>query len=288
MSQSLSYMKQYFLVDGYIHRIEHRHLKQYIIAADIFDLCLCYFWSHYESGWSRWTRPMTLSHRPCSEGKKLTDDQFDKLTNDYFSNKTNRIIFMKHMTKYKILNRKLFLNKLVHRAITYQQTELLSLLLPLLLDDYIILSIELDDCFIEYFSNYTCTEIDDPKINIYCASLLAQLITDEEIKFNDVLKWIVLDVRANQPNDDMLQWYKGDGVRNYINNNKTITKAMDFLANLLLQLKATKFNNSKFCTQLISSSDFRFENYLNQNDWYKDYNYIFHEWKITYGLLFAF
>eukprot|EP01084_Bolivina_argentea_P258479 435774_1 len=230
-------------------------------------------------------RPKLLSQRPCISGSLLTGDKFDTWANYFFQHDAQNYIWLNQIKEHKICDRKEFLRELIYRAIGRCKCEQLSCLISLLLDEHILFMDELDECFISFFEHYS--EEDDPKINIYTAQLIAPLIIHRELSFDDILKWIILDIRSNQPIDGMLKWYKADGIRNYIKQSKTITMAMDFLARLLKQIKQIKPDDCICAKYLLENSNFILSNYINQNNKNDIYN-IKQEWIQKYELQFAF
>merc|ERR1712039_372627 len=158
-------------------------------------------------------------------------------------------------------------------------------IVPKLLNEYILLSEELDAGFIAFFKAYT--EQDNPQIAQGSAELLAPLLVDHELNFASVLEWILLDTLANQPQDNMLEFYEGDGIRNYIRKSQTITKAMELLACLFKELKEACFDDSQYVQKLIVEYEFSIEPYINRKD-LDNKDDVRTEWVDKHGLKFAF
>merc|ERR1712129_26577 len=150
-------------------------------------------------------------------------------------NDMNASAFMEKIIKFQINDRQKFVLRFIQKAIDGGKGETLSNIVPKLLNEYILLSQELDAGFDAFFKGYTFE--DNPQIAQATAQLLAPLLVENELNFSSVLQWILLDTLSNQPQDDMLKFYDGDGVRNYIRNSQTISKAMELLAHLFKELK---------------------------------------------------
>jgi len=235
---------------------------------------------------------MTLSSaskRPCDVGKELSEEALDELLGDYLYNRNgvNMKEFISKIRKYKIegSRAKKFVLKFIQKAIDGSKGERFSDIIPKLLSEYILLSSELDEGFVLFFKGYTFE--DNPLISKATAELLAPLLVDNELNFNDVLQWILLDTLQNQPKDDMLKFYEGDGVRNYIRKSQTITKALELLAFLFKELKEACFDDSDYVKKLIVGYNFKIDDYMNQKDINKK-DEIQTEWIQKYGLQFAF
>eukprot|EP00486_Rosalina_sp_Unknown_P008279 CAMPEP_0201594150 /NCGR_PEP_ID=MMETSP0190_2-20130828/191549_1 /ASSEMBLY_ACC=CAM_ASM_000263 /TAXON_ID=37353 /ORGANISM="Rosalina sp." /LENGTH=926 /DNA_ID=CAMNT_0048053643 /DNA_START=115 /DNA_END=2893 /DNA_ORIENTATION=+ len=129
------------------------------------------------------------SDRPCSNGKSVDEDVLDELTGDYLyvRNSVNEQKFLSTLVTYKVEDRKKFVLKFIQKAIDGGKGERLGGLIPKLLNEYILLSNELDAGFIEFFTGYTFE--DNPQLALNTAQLLAPLIVDNEINFTDVLEW---------------------------------------------------------------------------------------------------
>lgn len=228
------------------------------------------------------------SNRPCTSGKSVDEDVIEELTGDYVYNRngTNQNKFVSTLIKYKLDDdRSDFMKKFIVKAIDGGKGERLALIIPKLLNEYIILNDELDGGFIEFFKMYT--QQDNPQIAVATAQLLAPLIVDNEINFIDVLEWILLDTYDKQPQDDFLKFYDGDGIRNYVKKSKTITKALELIAALFKELKEANFEDGEYVDKLIKKYNFSVDKYINKDDLGKK-DEIKTEWKNKYGLKFAF
>jgi len=227
------------------------------------------------------------SKRPCDDGKEFDDETADELLGDYLYNRNgvNTNAFMEKIIKYKLQNRSKFVLKFIQKAVDGGKGEKLSDILPKLLNEYILLSSELDGGFIEFFRGYTFE--DNPQIAKGTSALLAPLLVDNELNFNDVTEWILLDTYDNQPDDDMLKFYDGDGVRNYIRGPGNVTKAMELIAMLMKDLKEACFEDSQYVPKLIKEYDFSIDQYINKKDLDK-IDEIKAGWIEKYGLQFAF
>jgi len=223
--------------------------------------------------------------RPCDDGKTPDEDKLYDIMGNYLNMKANVETTIAELVSYKIQNRVDFIRSNIQRAIDGDKGERLSQLIPKLLDEYILLSTELDDAFIAFFKGYTYE--DNPQINKLTPKLLAPLLVDAELNFSDLLQWILLDTRENQPDDDMLEYYDGDGVRNLIRNSKTITKALDLLGYLFKELKEVAFEDSDYTKKLLIEHNFAIDRYMDQSD-LANMQSVKEEWVDKYGLKFAF
>jgi len=221
------------------------------------------------------------SARPCDEGKAADEDKLGDLIGDYLSMKTNEEATMKAIMALKIEDRTTFVFTLIQRAVDDGKGERLSSLLPKLLDDYVVLASELDAAFEKWFKGYTFE--DNPQINKLTPQLLGNLLVDHEVNFDDVLRWVLLDTRANQPDDDMLQYYEGDGMRNYIRGSQSMTKALDLLALLFKELKEICFENGDYVKDLVTAFDFKIDAFMNEKDLERKEE-VYAEWVESYGL----
>jgi len=225
------------------------------------------------------------SARPCDDGKTADEDKMYDIMGNYLNVKANAETTIAEIVSYKMENRVKFILSTIQRAIDGDKGERLSQLIPKLLDEYILLSSELDEALIEFFKGYTFE--DNPQINKLTPKLLAPLLVDNELDFSDLLQWILLDTRDNQPDDDMLKFYDGDGVRNLIRNSKTITKALDLLGYLLKELKEVAFDDSEYTKKLLIEHNFAIDSYMDQSD-LANKESVQQEWVKKYGLTFAF
>merc|ERR1712048_104562 len=149
------------------------------------------------------------SKRPCDDGKEMDEEKQDEMLGDYLyrRNDMNESAFLEKIIKYQVPNRQKFAQKFIEKAIDGGKGERLADIVPKLLNEYILLSEELDAGFIAFFKAYT--EQDNPQIAQGSAELLAPLLVDHELNFAAVLEWILLDTLANQPQDNMLEFYEG-------------------------------------------------------------------------------
>jgi len=221
------------------------------------------------------------SVRPCSDGKAADEEKLSDLIGDYLGMRANEEATMAAIMALKITDRVGFVFNLIQRAVDDGKGERLSSLLPKLLNDYVVLPKELDAAFEKWFSAYTFE--DNPQINQLTPQLVGNLLVDNEISFDALLRWVLLDTRGNQPDDDMLQYYDGDGMRNYIRNSESITKALDLLGLLFKELKEICFENGDFVAELVAEFDFKIDDFINQKDAAKK-NEIYAEWVEAYGL----
>merc|ERR1712130_529916 len=226
------------------------------------------------------------SKRPCDDGKEMDEEKLDEMLGDYLyrRNDMNESAFLEKIIKFQVTNRKQFVLKFIQKAIDGGKGERCANIIPKLLNEYILLSQELDAGFVEFFKGYTFE--DNPQIAQATAGLLAPLLVENELNFSSVLGWILLDTLDNQPQDDMLKFYDGDGIRNYIRNSKTMTKAMELLAHLFKELKEVCFEDGEYVMKLLVEYDFDIGQFVNQNDLGKREE-IMTEWKSKYGLAFA-
>jgi len=225
------------------------------------------------------------SARPCDDGKTPDEDKMYDIMGEFLSGQAKVLDTISKIVSYKMENRVKFIHSTIQRAIDGDKGERLSQLIPKLLDEYILLPSELDEALIEFFKGYTFE--DNPQINKLTPKLLAPLIVDNELDFSDLLQWMLLDTRDNQPDDDMLKFYDGDGVRNLIRNSKTITKALDLLGYLLKELKEVAFDDSDYAKKLLIEHNFAIDGYMDQSD-LANKESVQQEWVKKYGLTFAF
>lgn len=221
------------------------------------------------------------SVRPCSDGKAADEEKLSDLIGDYLGMRANEEATMAAIMALKITDRVGFVFNLIQRAVDDGKGERLSSLLPKLLNDYVVLPKELDAAFEKWFSAYTFE--DNPQINKLTPQLVGNLLVDNEISFDALLRWVLLDTRGNQPDDDMLQYYDGDGMRNYIRGSESITKVLDLLGLLFKELKEICFENGDFVAELVAEFDFKIDDFINQKDAAKK-NEIYAEWVEAYGL----
>eukprot|EP00483_Globobulimina_turgida_P012558 UN12581 len=196
--------------------------------------------------------------------------------------------FLESIVKYNMgdgKQRSKFVLQFIQKAVDGSRGEKLSSVFGTLLNEYILLPSELDSGFIAFFKGYTFE--DDPLLSLSTSQLVAPLIVDQELNFSQVLEWILLDTFENQPKDEFLKFYEGDGIRNYIKKSKTITKAMELLAYLFKELKEANFEDSQYVNKLIVGYDFKIGPFLNQED-VQNEDAIQTEWISKYGLQFAF
>eukprot|EP01084_Bolivina_argentea_P064889 118288_1 len=227
------------------------------------------------------------SKRPCDEGKSADEEVLSDLCGDYLYNRNNMNIdnLLTKLIKYEIKSRTKFVLRFIQKAVDGGKGERLADIIPRFLNEYVLIPQELDVGFVEFFKGYTME--DNPQISSACSQLLAPLIVDNELNFTDVLEWILLDTREKQPQDDMLQYYDGDGVRNYIRKSKSITKAMELLGCLLKELKDSNFEDSQYVPKLVVAYDFKIDRYINKKD-VANKEEIRKEWISKYGIQFAF
>jgi len=220
------------------------------------------------------------SERPCDTGKAADEEKLNDLIGDFLGMRANAEKTMETILSLKIDDRKQFVFQFIQRAVDDGKGERLASLLPKLLDGYVILPSELDAAFVQWFEGYTME--DNPQINKLTPQLLGNLLCDNEINFGDVLRWILLDTRANQP-EGMLEFYQGDGMRNYIRGSKTITKALDLLALLFKELKEICFENGNYVAELVDAFNFKIDDYMNEQDAGRKEE-VYAEWVKSYDL----
>lgn len=224
------------------------------------------------------------SARPCDDGKTPDEEKLSDLMGDFLGMRANEQDTIKKLVSYKMADRVGFIHSTIQRAIDSGKGERLSQFIPKLLDEYILLSAELDEAFIKFFSGYTYE--DNPQINKLTPQLLAPLLVDNELDFSELLGWIVLDTRNNQPEDE-LEYYDKDGIRNCIRGSKTITKALELLGYLFKELKEVCFDDSEYVKKLLTEHRFEIDNFMDQSD-LANKAAVQKEWIDKYGLKFAF
>ena len=180
-------------------------------------------------------------------------------------------IFDHAINEYKHGDKRMFILRLIHTTYFIKGNriiEQLSTKISDLLDLGIICHADLDDAFVEYFSNDKYFQ----QANLYeiafivqdMAKLLAILIFKNEMNFIDILHWI--------DNDRMLR---------YVNSDTIITKAMDFLGHFI-NILATKYSINEIEILLLKYR-FNIENFINDKD-IANSNKIMSEWTEQYHL----
>ena len=197
---------------------------------------------------------------------------------------TNELLTI--LNKYRLNNKVIFIYQLVSKVTDMCTTEKSIHSILRLLECGIISKNELENGFTKFFQGYTWE--DNPKLALHTSQLLAPLIVENVIKFPNALQWALLDIRKNQ-NKDMLQFYDGDGMRNYIKGSNSITIALEFLAMLILELNNWKWEDKKYVKTLIDKCQFNVDQYINQQDLVLcKTDKIRTEWINQYNLQFAF